>query len=146
MRASVVFDKGDEVARLGTVYLKCCTGWTRVAVLVLLLCRVRAVLSPTRVYTRRHSGGDGGGSNSPSRKFSFKASTCVAVGYAIPHSAVTVGCRVGLRLPVFSLAALPALRCRTSDVRRSEEVSEAILYRTSPGIMPRRGRLHVRQL
>ena len=99
-----------------------------------------------RKCARQHSGGDGGGSNSPSRKFSFKASTCVAVGYAIPHSAVTVGCRIGLRLPVFSLAALPALRCRTSDVRRSEEVSEAILYRTSPGIMPRRGRLHVRQL
>ena len=88
--------------------------------LVLLLCRVCLICDDARRCARRHSGGDGGGSNSPSRKFSFKASTCVAVGYAIPHSAVTVGCRVGLRLPVFSLAALPALRCRTSDIRRSD--------------------------
>ena len=91
------------------------------------------------------SGGDGGESNSPSRKVPFKASTCVAVGYVyrfrtMPTASVRgSGCREPLDV-------LPALHIRTSDFRRPINAAEDNTYRTSRLTKQQRGRLLVRQL
>ena len=76
------------------------------------------------------AGGDGGGSNSPSRKIPVKASTCVAVGclYRFRTMPTASATGHGCRLP---LDVLPALHIRTSDIRRPTSASENNSCRTS---------------